>query len=305
MVDRAEPARLYDPTRYILEGKGKRFRPQLVLSAADLFGGNRDVALKAAVAVEIFHIFTLVHDDIMDQSPTRRGRDTIHIRWDEPTAILTGDYLLGRTMEELLAFPDHRLRDAMTVFTDTVRQLCEGQIRDMAFEDRQDVTVAEYLQMIDQKTSALLECSLVLGGLSGKASTDDLRTLKEIGHHLGRAFQIQDDLLDLTASSDAWGKPVGGDLMAAKKTWLLLHALESPPGPDRTWFEMLVRNGGASEAEIPEARRRMDALGVLESAKSAVLFHSDSAASRIASLPNGIGRDALDALTKKMQARLH
>ena len=305
MVDRAEPARLYDPTRYILEGRGKRFRPQLVLSSADLFGGNREVALKAAVAVEIFHIFTLVHDDIMDQSPTRRGRDTIHIRWDEPTAILTGDYLLGRTMEELLAFPDHRLRDAMMVFTDTVRQLCEGQIRDMAFEDRQDVTLAEYLQMIDQKTSALLECSLVLGGLSGKASTDDLRTLKEIGHHLGRAFQIQDDLLDLIASSDSWGKPVGGDLMAAKKTWLLLHALESQPGPDRTWFEMLVRNGGATEAEIPEARRRMEALGVLESARSAVLFHSDSAASRIASLPNGIGRDALDALTKKMQVRLH
>lgn len=305
MVDRAEPAGLYDPTRYILEGRGKRFRPQLVLSAADLFNGDRHAAMQAAVAVEVFHIFTLVHDDIMDNSPTRRGRDTIHVRWDEPTAILTGDFLLGRTMELLLAFPDERLRQAISVFTDTVRQLCEGQIRDMSFETRHDVALEEYLQMIDQKTSALLECSLVLGGLSGSASEGELQTLREIGHHLGRAFQIQDDLLDLTATSDAWGKPVGGDLMAAKKTWLLLQALESPAGEDRSWFEALVQRGGVSAEQIPEARQRMETLGVIDSARSAVLFHSDSAASRIASLPVGTGRDALDVLTKKMQQRLH
>jgi geranylgeranyl diphosphate synthase type II len=305
VVDRTEPAGLYDPTRYILDGKGKRFRPQLVLSASDLFEGDRIVALQAAVAVEVFHIFTLVHDDIMDNSPTRRGRDTIHVRWDEPTAILTGDFLLGRTMEILMAYPDDRLRQAMTVFADTVRKLCEGQIRDMAFETRQDVRLAEYLQMIDQKTSALLECSLVLGGMSGNATDADLEVLREIGHHLGRAFQIQDDLLDLTATSDAWGKPVGGDLMAAKKTWLLLQTLESASGPDRDWFEGLMLKGGATAEEIPEARRRMEALGVIESARAAVLFHSDSAARRIASLPVGTGREALDVLTQKMQQRLH
>lgn len=305
MTDRSEPSGLYDPARYILEGKGKRFRPQLVLSAADLFKGDRQVALQAAAAVEIFHIFTLVHDDIMDKSPTRRGRDTIHVRWDEPTAILTGDFLLGRTMEILMAYPDHRLRAAMAVFTDTVRQLCEGQIRDMSFETRDDVSLEEYLLMIDQKTSALLECSLVLGGLCGEASDADLAMLREIGHHLGRAFQIQDDYLDLMATSDAWGKPVGGDLMAAKKTWLLLQALETSAGPDRDWFVDLVQKGGATAEEIPDARHRMEALGVIDSARDAVLFHSDSAARRIASLPAGTGREALLVLTQKMQQRLH
>ncbi|MDA0874118.1 MAG: polyprenyl synthetase family protein [Bacteroidetes bacterium] len=304
-MDRKEPARLYDPTRYILDGKGKRVRPQLVLSAADLFKGDREVAMQAAVAVEVFHIFTLVHDDIMDNSPTRRGKETVHVRWDEPTAILTGDFLLGRTMELLLGFPDHRLRQALATFTDTVRQLCEGQIRDMSFEERTDVTLAEYLQMIDQKTSALLECSLVLGGLSGTAGDPELETLRDIGHHLGRAFQIQDDLLDLTADSASWGKPVGGDLMAAKKTWLLLHALESADGRDRSWFTSLVQRGGATSEEIPEARLRMERMGVIESARSAVLFHSETAASRIASLPAGTGREALTVLTQQMQQRLH
>lgn len=300
-----EPARLYGPSGYILDGKGKRFRPQLVLCASDLFDGDRSVAIQAAVAVEVFHIFTLVHDDIMDRSPTRRGRDTIHVKWDEPTAILTGDFLLGRAMELLLAYPDHRLRQAMTVFTDTVRKLCEGQIRDMAFEERDDVVLEEYLEMIDQKTSALLECSLVLGGLSGSATSQQLETLREIGHHLGRAFQIQDDLLDLTADSSSWGKPVGGDLMAAKKTWLLLQALAAPESPDRIWFEAMVERGGADAADIPDARERMQRLGVIESARSAVIFHSTEAQRRIDMLPEGLGRASLGALTLKMQQRLH
>ena len=305
MVDRVDPRRLYEPSSYILAGKGKRFRPQLVLSAADVFKGDRSVAMQAAVAVEVFHIFTLVHDDIMDRSPTRRGRDTVHVKWDEATAILTGDYLLGRTTELLLAYPDHRLRTAMEVFTDTVRKLCEGQIRDMEFEERSDVILEEYLQMIDQKTSALLECSLVLGGLSGVASESDVHVLTELGHHLGRAFQIQDDLLDLTASSESWGKPVGGDLKAAKKTWLLLQALMAESGEDRDWFEALVKRGGARADEIPEARQRMERLGVIESARSAVIFHSREAQNRIDGLPEGTGRVALSALTMKMQQRLH
>ena len=305
VTDRVEPVRLYGPSGYILAGKGKRFRPQLVLCASDLFEGDRSVAIQAAVAVEVFHIFTLVHDDIMDNSPTRRGRDTIHVKWDEPTAILTGDFLLGRAMELLLAYPDDRLREAISVFTDMVRKLCEGQIRDMSFEERDDVELDEYLEMIDQKTSALLECSLILGGLSGSASSAQLETLREIGHHLGRAFQIQDDLLDLTADSESWGKPVGGDLMAAKKTWLLLQALAAPDGPDREWFASLVARGGAEVAEIPEARKRMERLGVIESARSAVIFHSTEAQHRIDTLPEGLGRASLSALNLKMQQRLH
>lgn len=304
MVTRVDPERLYAPAKYILAGKGKRFRPQLVLSASSLFGGDRKVALKAAAAVEVFHIFTLVHDDIMDQADTRRGRETIHLKWDEPTAILTGDYLFGKTVELMLAFPDERLRAAVSLMSETVRHLCEGQVRDMAFEERDDVTLEEYLVMIDQKTSALLECSLMLGGMTGTASDDDLVSLQQIGHHLGRAFQIQDDLLDLVADSDKWGKPVGGDLMAAKKTWLLLKAL-AHSSSDADWFAAMVEKGGAMSDEIEEARRRMDDMGIIESAREAVIFHSSEALDLIQALPEGVGQDSLAALTVKMQQRLH
>ena len=304
VVTRMDPERLYAPAKYILAGQGKRFRPHLVLSASSLFDGDRHVALKAAAAVEVFHIFTLVHDDIMDHADTRRGRDTIHLKWDEPTAILTGDYLLGRTVDLLLAFPDNRLRAAVTLLSETVRKLCEGQVRDMAFEDRNDVTLEEYLVMIDQKTSALLECSLMLGGMTGSVSEADLGALQQVGHHLGRAFQIQDDLLDLVADSEKWGKPVGGDLMAAKKTWLLLNALATS-SDDAEWFAAMVDRGGALPEEIVEARRRMDDLGIIESAREAVIFHSSEALKLIQALPEGLGQGSLVALTRKMQKRLH
>ena len=304
VIDRTDPERLYLPARYILAGKGKRFRPHLVLSAQAVFNGDRNVALKAAAAVEVFHIFTLVHDDIMDQSPTRRGRDTIHVKWDEPTAILTGDYLLGKTVELLLAYPDDMLRRAMSYFTETVRKLCEGQVRDMAFEEQNDVSLDDYLVMIDQKTSALLECSLVLGGMTGSASDSELTVLRDIGHHLGRAFQIQDDLLDLTADSEKWGKPVGGDLMAAKKTWLLVQALASS-SRHRSWFDLMVKKGGASRDDIPEARRRLEEMGIVASAREAVIFHSNAALGLIEGLPRGTGRESLAAWTRKMQQRLH
>ena len=305
MVDRTEPLRLYDPARYILEGKGKRFRPQLVLAASASFGGDRAVALKAAAAVEVFHIFTLVHDDIMDRSDTRRGRDTIHVKWDEPTAILTGDYLLGKSMDLLLSFPDDRLRHVLTYFSDTIRLLCEGQVRDMAFETRSDVTLEEYVQMIDEKTSALLQCSLVLGGLSGEARKVDIEKLSSIGHHLGQAFQIQDDFLDLMTDSEQWGKPIGGDLMSGKKTYLVLKAVEQEALRSESWFSDAMKRGGVPARLIPEARDRMHDLGVTETTRSAVIFHSGEAKRLIDELPEGIGRASLVALTHKMQQRLH
>lgn len=174
----------------------------------------------------------------------------------------------------------------------------------MAFEDRNDVTLEEYLVMIDQKTSALLECSLMLGGMTGSVSEADLGALQQVGHHLGRAFQIQDDLLDLVADSEKWGKPVGGDLMAAKKTWLLLNALATS-SDDAEWFAAMVDRGGALPEEIVEARRRMDDLGIIESAREAVIFHSSEALKLIQALPEGLGQGSLVALTRKMQKRLH
>jgi len=300
-----DPGSLYDPARYVLDSKGKRFRPQLVLAASNVFGGNRDLALKVAVAVEVFHIFTLVHDDIMDKASMRRGRDTIHVRWDEPTAILAGDYLLGRSSELLLAFPDERLREALTHFTNTVRILCEGQVRDMDFESRDDVTLEEYLLMIDQKTSALLQTSLILGAMTGNATDMDVALLGQIGHDLGRAFQIQDDLLDVVADSQKWGKPVGGDLLSGKKTFMLLKALEEESGQASGYFRSVIERGGVVQEDLGAARQKMEMLGVTDSARSTIILHSAKAQENIARLPAGIGRDALASLTDQMQRRLH
>lgn len=302
---RREPLGLYDSVGHVLKSPGKRLRPQLVLAASDIFRGDRAVAIEVAVSMEIFHIFTLVHDDIMDRSDSRRGHPTIHVKWDEPTAILAGDYLLGRASELLLALPDSVLRPGLARFGDTVRALCEGQIRDMEFESRSDVELSEYLSMIDQKTSALLSTSLVLGAMTGTSSTDFLSQMDEIGHHLGQAFQIQDDLLDLIASSADWGKPLGGDLVSGKKAFLLLEALKVERETGKTFFHQVCADGGLRPDELPRATTILKEMGVLESAKKAVLFHSKQAQLLCSSLPLSTGRDALFALIDKMAVRKH
>ncbi len=304
IVRNSDPERLYGPVRHVLDAPGKRFRPLLAMAAGDVFGAAGDASLAAGLSVEIFHTFTLVHDDIMDRSPERRGRATVHEQWDEATAILCGDYLVGLSLEQLMGLPAARLPDVMRTFTHAIRILCEGQIRDMAFEERSDVTLDEYLRMIDQKTGALLQTSLVLGALAGEASASDLETLRDIGFQLGRAFQIQDDLLDLVADAEAWGKPVGGDLVHGKKTFLLLTAMARTGGDDRSWFEAILKSGLHAD-RISEARQRMEAAGVLDAAREAVIFHSGNARSRIAQLPAGTGRDVLQYLADRMQERVH
>jgi len=273
-----EPFSLYEPVVHVLSSRGKRLRPQLVLCAASIFNGDREAALQVALAMEVFHIFTLVHDDIMDEAGSRRGHTTIHVKWDEPTAILSGDYLLGKASELLLSLPDANLRAGLARFSQTVRELCEGQIRDMEFESRQDVSLDEYLSMIDQKTSALLKTSLVLGGLTGSVTAEEVEKLDLIGYHLGRAFQIQDDLLDLTAESHDWGKPVGGDFLAGKKAFLLLEAIRVEHIEGGSFFQTIAAKSDVTAAQIPEIRKRLNQLGVLESAQKTVRFHSQAAA---------------------------
>ena len=299
------PAALYDSVRLVLSSEGKRFRPHLVYCASDMFAGDRNIAARVALAMEVFHIFTLVHDDIMDHSDTRRGKPTIHVTWDEPTAILAGDLLLGKASELLLALPDHHLRTGLGHFAETITVLCEGQVRDMEFESRSDVTLDEYLFMIGQKTSALLQTSLVLGALSGQAKNEDLALLKELGHHLGQAFQIQDDLLDLVSTSASWGKPIGGDLLSGKKAFLLLEALRLEADDKAGYFHRLVSNGGAQPNELEEARVLMEKMGVLETARSSVIFHSEMAHSLLEKCPKSMGQAALVFLTKSMSERSH
>lgn len=307
-----EPALLYDPVRYVLEGGGKRLRPVLLLLTAEAFDADVEGALPVALAVEVFHNFTLVHDDVMDHADERRGRPAVHRRWDTGTALLAGDLLLVRAYD-LLAEADGALDALMPPFRRMARRLCEGQAFDKAFETQEAVSVDAYLGMIDGKTGALLGAALELGGRCGKASDAQAAALHHAGAALGRAFQIQDDLLDLVADPERWGKPVGGDLVEGKKTFLLLRALErAETDADRSFFARAAETGLPRE-DVSDARRRMDALGVLDDARHAVERHTEAAAEHLGRvLPAQDGGNAeasagrtLRWLIGEMQARLH
>ncbi len=233
LFPQAAPAALYEPARYVLAGGGKRLRPVLLLLAARACGASTADALPAALAVEVFHNFTLVHDDIMDGADTRRARPTVHRRWNEPVAILSGDLMLGEAYRLLAQTPRGDLRGLLACFSTMVEKLCEGQTLDMDFETRADVSVEAYQDMIARKTGALVEACLELGGRIGGADGETLEALRSIGYHIGQAFQMQDDLLDLVADDAAWGKPIGGDLVEGKKTFLLLRAIERATGRRR------------------------------------------------------------------------
>ena len=300
----AEPAVLYEPVRYVLDGGGKRLRPVLLLLSAEAFGVPAERAMPMALAAEVFHNFTLVHDDIMDHADERRGRPSVHVVWDESTAILAGDFLMGLAYDLLARTETDRLAEAVRTFHTMVARLCEGQALDEAFESRADVSVPEYLDMIDRKTGALLECVLALGGVLGHATAPQRAALAEAGRAWGRAFQIQDDLLDLTAADDGWGKAIGGDLVEGKKTYLLLRALERAEGDARAWFHRVVADGGLPPEEVPDARRRMDDLGVLDDARRLVLDYYDAGERALAALPAGDARDSLGWIAGRMARRV-
>lgn len=301
-----EPEELYAPVRYVLAGGGKRVRPALTLLTAEAFGGvaARAAAVPLALAVEVFHAFTLVHDDIMDRADTRRGRPTVHLRWDEPTAILAGDLMMGlayRLVDEA-PLPDADARRARAAFHAMVARLCEGQALDLAFARRADVHVPDYLSMIDGKTGALLGLALTLGALAGGAPDTAVARLDAAGRDLGRAFQIQDDLLDLTADPDTFGKPVGGDLVEGKKTFLLLAALDRATGDERTWLARAT-TGGLAPSDVDEARRRFERLGVLDDARAAVDAYVASGLAALDAVPDGPAADALRALAASLAHR--
>ena len=309
LVVQREPAALYDPVRHVLESKGKRFRPLLLLLTAEAFGAETKKALPAALAVEVFHNFTLVHDDIMDHAAERRGRPTVHVKWDESTAILCGDLLLALSYDLLTHLGTRIALDhvaaVMQAYYPMVGRLCEGQTLDKVFETQPDVLVKDYLHMIDRKTGALLETAMEIGGRVGGASEGHLRVLRQTGREVGRAFQIQDDLLDLTAADARWGKTIGGDLIEGKKTFLLLRALERAEGDEQAWFRRIVTEQGLPAAQVPEARERMERLGVLGEAREAVERHSAAALAGLDELPPGAAVETLRWLIGQMQARLH
>lgn len=218
------PQGLYEPIDYTLSSGGKRLRPALVIMASDMFGGNREKALPAALALEIFHNFTLLHDDVMDHAATRRGRPTVHKQFGTNAAILSGDQMLIEAYAQLEAIETDKLPQVIHWFSQMATQICEGQQLDVDFEQKTDVTIDDYLYMIRLKTSVLLANALRTGAYLANATTQQQDLLYEFGVNIGIAFQLQDDLLDVYGNPDTFGKKIGGDIMEGKKTFLYLTA---------------------------------------------------------------------------------
>lgn len=229
----AKPAELYDPIVYTLGLGGKRLRPVLSLMACNLFGGDYKDALNTAIGIELFHNFTLLHDDIMDDAPLRRGKETVFRKWDTNVAILSGDAMFVKAYQYICKTPHAALPGVLDVFNQTALEVCEGQQYDMNFETRGDVSIPEYIQMIAFKTAVLLGAALQVGAMIAEASKEDAASIYEFGLNLGIAFQIQDDILDVFGQQEKVGKQKGGDILTNKKTFLYLKALERAEGASK------------------------------------------------------------------------
>ena len=236
-----QPQSLYDPVKYVLSAGGKRIRPSFVLMAYNIFRDDVETALPAAAALETYHNYTLLHDDLMDNADMRRSRPTVHKKWDANTAILSGDTMLSLAYLHLAKVDSQYLKPALDLFTETALEVSEGQQFDMEFETRRDVTEDEYIEMIRLKTSVLLACALKMGALLGGASGEDADLLYRFGEKVGLAFQLQDDYLDVYGDPEVFGKAIGGDIVSNKKTYMLINAWNLAGESDRAellrWIE--------------------------------------------------------------------
>ncbi len=243
---------LFDPARYILSLGGKRLRPLLTLMGSDLFGSKVDKAINAALAIEIFHNFSLLHDDLMDRADMRRGQPTVHKKWNANSAILSGDAMVIEAYRYIAKVPPASLPVILDLFSTTAMQICQGQQLDMDFEKRMDVSESEYIEMIRLKTAVLIGCALKMGALIGGAEPRDADCLYEYGINIGLAFQLKDDLLDVYGDPKTFGKMIGGDILCNKKTYLLIKALKNSGEQQR---KMLLQWLSASEFD-PEEKIR-------------------------------------------------
>lgn len=266
------PSNLYDPLRYFFTLGGKRMRPMLTLLGAEMFGISKEKAMPAALAVEIFHNFSLIHDDIMDEAPLRRKQATVHEKWNQSVAILSGDVLLVKAYQELCKQDPRHLHELLNLFNKTAVEVCEGQQMDMDFETRSDVSIDEYIEMIRLKTSVLLGCALEMGAIVADTTAENKSLIYEFGQHIGIAFQIQDDILDLYADPAKFGKQVGGDVLANKKTLLVLKAIELANADELKNYQAL-QNEQNPTIKIDATRNLFDQLGVREAAREMMDFH--------------------------------
>ncbi len=247
------PASLYQPMRYIFSLGGKRIRPLLVYIANDLFNGKTENATPIALAVEIFHNFSLIHDDIMDKAPLRRGKTTIHEKWNNNVAILSGDALLVTAYQQFEKVKTEKIISLLSIFNKTAAEVCEGQQLDMDFEKRKTISIDEYVYMITLKTAVLLGAALKMGAVIANANEKDADALYHFGKNIGIAFQIQDDLLDVFGSAEKFGKQVGGDIICNKKTWLLIRAMQDASPSDKAEMKKWIEQKEFSAKDKVEA----------------------------------------------------
>jgi geranylgeranyl diphosphate synthase type II len=297
------PYSLYDPLNYIMQGGGKRIRPLILFFSCEAFGGKIDHALDAAVAIEILHNFTLVHDDIMDNADTRRGKETIHKKWDVNAAILVGDELIGLSYRSLLRTKSKRIDEILQAFTDGVIEVCEGQALDKEYENSNEVSLDDYVIMIRKKTAELLRISAVMGAIIADAKSDEIETISSYSKYLGLAFQVQDDLLDVVADENEFGKKIGGDILEKKKTYLYLKSLELSPESGKETLQNLYNNGAPGEGKIKEIIGIYKSCGAIESAKGEIKKYTDIANSYLSKINSSGAKYKLEKFSEMLLNR--
>ena len=305
-----EPKGLYEPIAYALASGGKRVRPTLALIAAEsiingglINGGMIDDVVPAALALEIFHNFTLLHDDVMDKAPVRRGRETVHVKWNENTAILSGDQMLIEAYKELAQVPAGKLPQVLKWFNEMATAICEGQQYDVDFEHASQVTIEDYMMMIEKKTSVLLAYAMKIGGYIAGANESQQEALYQYGLHLGLAFQIQDDILDVYGDPKTFGKKIGGDICANKKTFLLLTALESADAESRAELLQWMMATDRDEEKIAAVTEIYNKLDVREAGEVVMEEHTAIALEQLDKLPQNDATETLRELAEKLATR--
>ena len=268
------PKSLYEPIRYVLSMGGKRIRPVLMLLGYNLYKEDTDKILMNAIALETYHNYTLLHDDLMDQADLRRGHETVHKKWDANTAILSGDSMLVLAYERMAQCDSRHLADVLRLFTTTALEIGEGQQYDMEFETRDDVREEEYIEMIRLKTSVLLACALKIGAILADAPAEDADSLYKFGEQIGLAFQLQDDYLDVYGDSKVFGKKIGGDITSNKKTFMLINAFSHANEAQRQELEKWVNAKSFDcEEKIAAVTRLYNEIGIDKMAQAKIAYY--------------------------------
>lgn len=277
-LDSSSPKEMYEPMSYIVGLGGKRVRPLLTLVGCDIFDANPNNAIHAALTVELFHNFSLIHDDILDNAPLRRGNTTVHEKWNHNIALLSGDGMMVKAFDVLAKSNSTQVAKLLTLFSKTGLEVCEGQQYDMNFETQTHVSVEDYIHMITYKTAVLLGCSLQMGAICANASEENQKHLYEFGKHVGIAFQILDDVLDVYADDEKFGKQVGGDIISNKKTFMLLDAFELADEEQTKALNHLLYSKEISNSDkVKQVTALYNSLGVKELAVKEANYHTDIA----------------------------